>query len=203
VMSDESVPPGELVLTSGGDGVFPKGLLVGRVTKVSAGNDLFLNIRVRPAADLSKLEEVLVVTKIDERQTEPDQAGAARAVDILAERLPTVPAKAEAASKDGVATTTAVPHAVAPNTVAPRAGAALPASNPKPKTVPAQAAAGNTPAANKAANTTVGVGPGPGSPSATSPENGSTTNTHEPADTVTPKPEAPTPPQADSQDNPH
>src|SRR6266852_4310045 len=80
VMSDETVPPGEQVLTSGGDGIFPKGLLVGRVTKVSTGSDLFLNIRVRPAADLSKLEEVLVVTKIDERQAEPERTSAARAV---------------------------------------------------------------------------------------------------------------------------
>src|SRR5271168_1061680 len=80
VMSDETVPAGEMVLTSGGDGIFPKGLLVGRVTRVSPGSDLFLNIRVRPAADLSRLEEVLVVTKIDERQIEPDQANSARAV---------------------------------------------------------------------------------------------------------------------------
>jgi rod shape-determining protein MreC len=99
VMSDETVPAGELVLTSGGDGIFPKGLLVGRVTKVSPGSDLFLNIRVRPAADLSRLEEVLVVTKIDERQAEPDQTGAARAVDILAERLPGVPSKPEMPSR--------------------------------------------------------------------------------------------------------
>ena len=48
VMSDETVPPGEMVLTSGGDGIFPKGLLVGTVTKVSPGSELFLNIRVRP-----------------------------------------------------------------------------------------------------------------------------------------------------------
>ncbi len=95
VMSDEMVPPGEQVLTSGGDGIFPKGLLVGAVTKVSTGSELFLNIHVRPAADLSKLEEVLVVTKIDERQAEPDQTNAARAVDILAERLPGVPSKPE------------------------------------------------------------------------------------------------------------
>src|SRR5580692_6924007 len=95
VMSDETVPVGELVLTSGGDGIFPKGLLVGKVTKVAPGNDLFLSIRVRPAADLSKLEEVLVVTRIDERQAQPDRAGAARAVDILAERLPGVPSKPE------------------------------------------------------------------------------------------------------------
>src|SRR5271167_4257600 len=101
VMSDETVPAGEMVLTSGGDGIFPKGLLVGSVTKVAPGSDLFLNIRVRPAANLSKLEEVLVVTKIDERQAEPDQTGAARAVDILAERLPGVPSKPENAEKTG------------------------------------------------------------------------------------------------------
>jgi rod shape-determining protein MreC len=93
VMSDETVPVGELVLTSGGDGIFPKGLPVGTVTRVSTGNDLFLNIRVRPAANLSRLEEVLVVTKIDERQAQPEQTGPMRAVDILAERLPSVPAK--------------------------------------------------------------------------------------------------------------
>jgi rod shape-determining protein MreC len=95
VMSDENVPPGELVLTSGGDGIFPKGLLVGRVIEAKPGRELFLNIRVHPAADLSRLEEVLVVTKIDERQAAPDQTGAARAVDILAARLPGVPSKLE------------------------------------------------------------------------------------------------------------
>lgn len=99
VMSDEAVPVGEQVLTSGGDGIFPKGLPVGTVTKVSPGSDLFLNIRVRPAADLNRLEEVLVVTKVDERQAEPDKTAAARAVDILAERLPGVPAKPEAVSE--------------------------------------------------------------------------------------------------------
>ena len=117
VMSDETVPAGELVLTSGGDGIFPKGLLVGRVTKVSPGSELFLNIRVRPAADLSRLEEVLVVTKIDERQAEPDRTGATRAIDILAERLPTVPPKPETAEKG------ATPGAVAPGAGAPGAGA--------------------------------------------------------------------------------
>src|ERR1700693_3242202 len=104
VMSDEAVPAGELVLTSGGDGIFPKGLLVGRVTKVAPGSELFLNIRVRPAADLSKLEEVLVVTKIDERQAQPDQTGVARAVDILAQRLPGVPSKPENAENGAAGT---------------------------------------------------------------------------------------------------
>src|SRR5271167_1595563 len=145
VMSDETVPAGEMVLTSGGDGIFPKGLLVGSVTKVTPGSELFLNIRVRPAANLSKLEEVLVVTKIDERQAEPDQTGAARAVDILAERLPTVPPKPESAGKDartGTATPIATPKSLAPQaslpkTSVPKASAPVtsaPAgSGPKPK----------------------------------------------------------------------
>jgi rod shape-determining protein MreC len=93
VMSDESVPVGENVLTSGGDRIFPKGLQIGTVTRVSPGNDLFLNIRVKPVTDLSKLEEVLVVTKIDEKQAAPESTGPVRAADILAERLPTVPPK--------------------------------------------------------------------------------------------------------------
>jgi rod shape-determining protein MreC len=97
VMSDETVPVGEQVLTSGGDGIFPKGLTVGTVTKVSTGSDLFLNIHVRPAADLNRLEEVLVVTKVDEKQTEPAEGTPVRAADILAERLPSVPPKPDAA----------------------------------------------------------------------------------------------------------
>ena len=142
VMSDETVPAGEMVLTSGGDGIFPKGLLVGRVTKVSLGSELFLNIRVRPAADLSKLEEVLVVTKIDERQAQPDQTGAARAVDILAERLPTVPPKPENAEKG------AAPGAAAPGTVAPTTTG----SDAKPKAAsPEASASSGAPAARKTA----------------------------------------------------
>jgi rod shape-determining protein MreC len=181
VMSDETVPAGELVLTSGGDGIFPKGLLVGRVTKVSPGSELFLNIRVRPAADLSRLEEVLVVTKIDERQAEPDQAGAARAIDILAERLPTVPPKPENAAKG------AAPGTASPGTVAPAAGAPPTGAPPTvaPKTVAPTASAPTTtgavaqpkaapPAASAssgapAAHTTASPGSSSGTGSGTSP----------------------------------
>ncbi len=148
VMSDESVPVGEMVLTSGGDGIFPKGLLVGRVTKAGAGSDLFLNIRVRPAADLGRLEEVLVVTKIDERQALPEPTGAARAVDILAERLPGVPSKPENAEKSG-----------APGTVAPTPTTA--GSDAKPKSVsPAASASGGATAARKTATSSPGAGSG-------------------------------------------
>ena len=91
VMTDESVQPGEAVLTSGGDRIFPKGLRVGTVTKVSPGQELFLNIRVKAAADLGRLEEVLVITQMEEE--EPQVAGTQhlRAADILAQRLPSIP----------------------------------------------------------------------------------------------------------------
>jgi rod shape-determining protein MreC len=138
VMSDEAVPVGELVLTSGGDRIFPKGLPVGRVTKVSPGNDLFLNIRVKPAISLSRLEEVLVVTKIDERQAEPDRSATARAADILAERLPTVPPKPENAPGGAVATSSA-------------GSATKPTADAKPKVPPPAAATnGAAPSAGKA-----------------------------------------------------
>ena len=67
-MSDEQVAAGETVLTSGGDQIFPKGLPVGTVSKVGNGKDLFLNIKIKPAANLSKLEEVLVLVEKQERQ---------------------------------------------------------------------------------------------------------------------------------------
>ena len=93
VMSDEQVAPGDIVLTSGGDQIFPKGLPVGTVSKVGTGKDLFLNIRIRPAANLSKLEEVLVVTEKQERQAAAHDTVRMRAADILAQRLPSVPEK--------------------------------------------------------------------------------------------------------------
>ena len=99
VMSDEKVEPGERVLTSGGDRIFPKGLPIGNVTAANPGRDLFLNIRVKPSADLSRLEEVLVITKSVEKEAEaPETSGPVRAADILAQRLPTVEKKAPAES---------------------------------------------------------------------------------------------------------
>jgi rod shape-determining protein MreC len=123
VMSDEQVPVGETVLTSGGDQIFPKGLPIGTVTNVGNGKDLFLNIKVKPAADLSKLEEVLVLVEKEERQASADETGHVRAADILAQRLPSVPDKPPAPAKSGEevkagsvkpAATTAAPKPPAP-----------------------------------------------------------------------------------------
>jgi len=99
IMSDNPVQAGEVVRTSGGDRIFPKGLPVGTVSQVGNGPDLFLTIRVRPAANLSKLEEVLVVTKLVEQEPTQLETGPVRAADILAQRLPSVPDKPPDSSK--------------------------------------------------------------------------------------------------------
>jgi rod shape-determining protein MreC len=58
---DEDVVPGDRVLTSGLDGIFPKGILIGEVVDVSRRNRGLLQVAVvRPSADLDRVEEVLV-----------------------------------------------------------------------------------------------------------------------------------------------
>jgi len=60
----EDVKSGDTVVTSGLDGIFPRGLLVGEVTSVvREGPGLFLTVNIAPAADFRRLEQVLVVTQ--------------------------------------------------------------------------------------------------------------------------------------------
>ena len=53
---------------------------------------MFLNIRLTPATNLNRLEEVLVITKIEESAPSPEDLanGPVRAADVLAQRLPSV-----------------------------------------------------------------------------------------------------------------
>jgi rod shape-determining protein MreC len=60
VVNDEKVHEGEVILTSGEDRIFPKGLLIGSVSSATPGNP-FQVIRVRPAARLDRLEDVLIL----------------------------------------------------------------------------------------------------------------------------------------------
>jgi rod shape-determining protein MreC len=58
----EEVHAGDVVLSSGLAGVFPKGLLIGVVTGASRkGEGLFQKIDVAPAVDSGKVEEVLAL----------------------------------------------------------------------------------------------------------------------------------------------
>jgi rod shape-determining protein MreC len=64
VMDDRDVSVGELVVTSGLDQIYPQGLPVGTVTRATQGN-IYKDIIVTPAAQLDRLETVLVVKKIE------------------------------------------------------------------------------------------------------------------------------------------
>ena len=110
IMADESVEPGEDVITSGGDRIFPKGLPIGKVASVSPGKDLFLNVRVTPAANLSSMEEVLVITHIVEKEPDTKGLGPIRAADILAQRLPSVPDKPAEPAANSAAGTASQSH---------------------------------------------------------------------------------------------
>ena len=60
VVNDEKVHAGEIILTSGEDRIFPKGLLIGSISSASPANP-FQMIHVQTAARLDRLEDVLIL----------------------------------------------------------------------------------------------------------------------------------------------
>ena len=55
------VQPEDVIESAGIDGIYPRGVVIGRVASVRRGSDLFLEIRVMPAARFSQLTDVLVL----------------------------------------------------------------------------------------------------------------------------------------------
>jgi rod shape-determining protein MreC len=168
IMADEEVKPGDRVLTSGGDQIFPKGLIIGNVDKIEKGPE-FLQVSVKPTAALNRLEEVLVIVKKEEREPVSTATGT-RASDILAERLPSVPDKPAVPAK-------AVPGSVAQSAIPanavrvhPVAGGGVSQGTVQRK---APAAAGSAPAkpTGSAPGSTSGSTGTPGSKPATTPSN--------------------------------
>ncbi len=107
--ADSRIKPGETVLTSGGDQVYPRGLPVGTIETIAPDPDHqpYTTIQLHPAANLSQLEEVLVITgtqptlplqaqqdlnlglataeaQAAQAQADQAQAAAARAADLKA-----------------------------------------------------------------------------------------------------------------------
>ncbi len=60
IPTDDTVNVGEHVVTSGMDRIFPRDLPVGTVAEIKTGRP-FQQVRVRPAANLARLEEVIVL----------------------------------------------------------------------------------------------------------------------------------------------
>jgi rod shape-determining protein MreC len=109
ILADQRIQPGEKVLTAGGDQIFPRGLPVGVVEKVvrDPDRDAFIDILVKPAAHLDRLDEVMVITSTTPKlsaEQEQDLATSEalkgpeveqakeqkKAAEIMAERLPTL-----------------------------------------------------------------------------------------------------------------
>ena len=115
--ADSRIKPGEEVLTSGGDMVFPRGLPVGEIMSIAPDpqHQPYSMIVIKPAANLARLEEVLVITGTSstlppraaldaasavgsaEARSEANQ----RAADLIAEKLPSLHSDVPDAMKVG------------------------------------------------------------------------------------------------------
>jgi rod shape-determining protein MreC len=71
VRRDEELRLGDEIVTSGLDGIFPRGIPLGHIAAVQAGESgLFQTAELAPVVDFSKLEEVLVL-ELAEREMPP------------------------------------------------------------------------------------------------------------------------------------
>ena len=61
VSGSSEVKPGDTVVTSGIDGIYPKGFVIGQIQSVKRGAGQYSSIVIRPAVDFSALEAVLIV----------------------------------------------------------------------------------------------------------------------------------------------
>ena len=72
---DAKVKEGDMVISSGLGGVYPKGLPLGTIAKLESGSGrLFYKARVATAAELKQLEEVLVITNLNPESEIPKKA---------------------------------------------------------------------------------------------------------------------------------
>jgi rod shape-determining protein MreC len=156
--ADSRIKPGEHVLTSGGDQVFPRGLPVGTIESIAPDPDHqpYLAITIRPAADLNRIEEVLVITSMQsdlsaEAQQDLAAAQAQRAADMSAEKLPGI-------HDDEPKGTAATPAAAPGSAVDP----VLKVPHPLPVIRPDRYSTGTTPPASE-------LTPGAANPAVTGP----------------------------------
>jgi rod shape-determining protein MreC len=103
---DSRIKPGEAVLSSGGDQVYPRGIPVGTIESVAPDpeHQPYTLIQLRPAANLNQLEEVLVITgtqsELSESARKDLAQGAATADAQAAAKAAADEAAAEAAARN-------------------------------------------------------------------------------------------------------
>jgi rod shape-determining protein MreC len=100
--ADSRIKPGEKVITSGGDQVFPRGLPVGVIESIAPDpqHQPYMAITIHTDANLARLEEVLVITGTQATLPAAAEQDAAladataeenkRAADVIAEKLPSI-----------------------------------------------------------------------------------------------------------------
>jgi rod shape-determining protein MreC len=62
---------GSVLLTSGGDGIFPPGIPIARVTRIRETNDPFLEITAAPTAELLVVRVVMLMPEWSPRGDGP------------------------------------------------------------------------------------------------------------------------------------
>ncbi len=77
VSTTSRVQPGDLIESAGIDGIYPRGVAIGRVASVARGSDLFLEIHVTPAVSFSRLTDVLVLAPSPAAAAAPGRPGSA------------------------------------------------------------------------------------------------------------------------------
>jgi rod shape-determining protein MreC len=94
ILPDERIQPGEPVVTSGGDDVYPSGLPVGNVERIvnDPERNPYVAILIKPSVNLSRLDEVLVITQTSDAMPSAMQQDVTtseqKAADVLSQRLP-------------------------------------------------------------------------------------------------------------------
>ncbi len=81
VLGTSDVKVGDVVVTSGIDGIYPKGFVIGRIDYVERTGGAYRQIRIQPAANFMSLEDVLVVLTpqgADTSDAAPASAGTPR-----------------------------------------------------------------------------------------------------------------------------
>jgi len=128
VINEEKLQPGDVIVTSGEDRIFPKDLLIGTVDVAKPGNP-FQIIAVQPAARLDRLEDVIVLLSQQELLSKKSEE-ASDASDVAPAQSAAQPATPPPPKTSGVVTD---PNKFKPAAAAPVQSTAPASKTPAPK----------------------------------------------------------------------